>query len=98
VADLVEEIESEAAAELAKSGRVPFGVGNILRQSQRSKSSTALKNEPSPQHLKSERALIDLRRVLSWKRQASLCDAWLNAGPDVEKDEEVLVTVRRRER
>lgn len=25
-------------------------------------------------------------------------DAWLDAGHDVEKDEEVLVTVRRRER
>jgi hypothetical protein len=31
VAALVEEIESEAAAEFAKSGRVPLGVEGILR-------------------------------------------------------------------
>jgi hypothetical protein len=33
VADLMEEIESEAAAELAKSGRMPLGVDGVLRQS-----------------------------------------------------------------
>ena len=33
VSDLVEAIESEAAAVLAASGRVPLGVAGVLRQS-----------------------------------------------------------------
>jgi hypothetical protein len=56
VAVLVEEIESEAAAELAKSGRVPLGVDGVLRQSYETRP-TRSKKSPAPLYHAATRAL-----------------------------------------
>jgi hypothetical protein len=56
VAALVEEIESEAAAELAKSGRVPLGVSGVLRQSHETRSIRG-KKSPAPLYHAATRAV-----------------------------------------
>jgi hypothetical protein len=47
VAELVEEIESETAAELAKSGRVPLGVAAVLREDPETRPARS-KKSPAP--------------------------------------------------
>jgi hypothetical protein len=47
VAELVEEIESEAAAELAKAGREPFGVAAVLREDPETRPARS-KKSPAP--------------------------------------------------
>ena len=56
VADLVEAIESEAAAALAASGRVPLGVKGILRQSPETRP-TQSKKSPAPLYHAATRAV-----------------------------------------
>jgi hypothetical protein len=56
VAALVEEIESEAAAELAKSGRVPLGVDRVLRQSHEARPIRS-KKSPAPLYHAATRAV-----------------------------------------
>ena len=56
VAALVETIESEAAAELAKSGRVPFGVAGVLRQSPETRPVRS-KKSPAPLYHAATRAV-----------------------------------------
>jgi hypothetical protein len=56
VADLVEAIESAAAAVLAASGRVPLGVAGILRQSPEMRPAQS-KNSPAPLYHAATRAV-----------------------------------------
>jgi hypothetical protein len=56
VADLLEAIESEAAAALALSGRVPLGVAGILRQSPETRPAQS-KKSPAPLYHAATRAV-----------------------------------------
>jgi hypothetical protein len=56
VADLVEAIESEAAAALAANGRVPMGVAGILRQSPETRPAHS-KKSPAPLYHAATRAV-----------------------------------------
>ena len=56
VADLVETIESEAAAALAASGRVPMGVAGVLRQSPETRPAQS-KRSPAPLYHAATRAV-----------------------------------------
>ena len=74
VADLVEEIESEAAAELAKSGRVPLGVDGVLRQSPEARPVRS-KKSPAPLYHAATRAV---RRAF-WEAYAMFVAAFREA-------------------
>jgi REP element-mobilizing transposase RayT len=74
VADLVEEIESEAAAELAKSGRVPLGIDGILRQSHEARPIRS-KKSPAPLYHAATRAV---RRAF-WEAYAMFVAAFREA-------------------
>jgi hypothetical protein len=56
VAGLVEKIESEAAAELARSGRMPLGVDGVLRQSPEARPIRS-KKSPAPLYHAATRAV-----------------------------------------
>jgi hypothetical protein len=66
VAELVEEIESTAAAELAKGGRVPVGVAGVLRQSPETRPPRE-KKFPAPLYHAARRAVRTGKRTpCSW--------------------------------
>jgi hypothetical protein len=74
VAALVEEIESEAAAELAKSGRAPFGIDGILRQSPEARPIRS-KKSPAPLYHAATRAV----RKAFWEAYAMFVAAFREA-------------------
>ncbi len=74
VADLVEAIESEAAAALAASGRVPLGVAGVLRQSHETRPTTT-KRSPAPLYHAATRAV----RKLFWEAYATFLAAFQEA-------------------
>jgi hypothetical protein len=74
VASLVEEIESEAAAELARSGRVPLGVDGVLRQSPEARPIRS-KKSPAPLYHAATRAV----RKAFWEAYAIFVTAFREA-------------------
>jgi REP element-mobilizing transposase RayT len=74
VADLVEAIESEAAAALAESGRVPLGVTRILRQSPETRPEHS-KKSPAPLYHAATRAM----RKAFWEAYATFVAAFREA-------------------
>jgi REP element-mobilizing transposase RayT len=74
VADLVEAIESEAAAALAANGRVPMGVAGILRQSPETRPAHS-KKSPAPLYHAATRAV----RKAFWEAYAMFVAAFREA-------------------
>jgi hypothetical protein len=74
VADLVEAIESEAAAALAASGRMPLGVAGILRQSPETCPARS-KKSPAPLYHAATRAV----RKAFWEAYATFVAAFREA-------------------
>jgi hypothetical protein len=74
VADLVETIEREASAELARTGRVPLGVAGILRQSPDTRPSWR-KKSPAPLYHAATKAV----RKAFWEAYATFVAAFREA-------------------
>jgi hypothetical protein len=74
VVDLIEAIESEAAAALAASGRVPLGVAGVLRQSPETRPVQS-KRSPAPLYHAATRAV----RKAFWEAYATFVAAFREA-------------------
>jgi hypothetical protein len=74
VAALVEQIESEAAAELTKSGRAPLGVAGVLRQSPETRPVRS-KKSPAPLYHAATRAV----RKAFWEAYCLFVSAFRDA-------------------
>lgn len=74
VADLVEAIESEAAAALTQTGRLPLGVAGVLRQSHETRP-THTKKSPAPLYHAATRAV----RKAFWEAYATFVSAFREA-------------------
>ena len=74
VAELVKEIECEAAAELAKVGREPLGVDTVLRQDPETRP-TRSKKSPAPMFHAATKAV----RKASWEAYALFVAAFREA-------------------
>jgi hypothetical protein len=75
VADLVDVIESDAAAALAKGGRIPLGVAGVLRQSPETHPERS-KKSPAPLYHAVTRAV----RKAFWEAYATFVAAFREAG------------------